>query len=111
MRAFVGDPRARADELVGRRVAAKPRAQDAAAPPRTRRGETLQRAHGRTDEELEPDERRHRVSRQAEDERLAASAEEERLSRLDRDAPEHLLDPELRRGFADEIVGADGDSP
>ncbi len=44
---------------------------------------------------------------QPEDERLAAHAERHRLARLDRDAPEHLLDAELRLDPPHEVVRAD----
>src|SRR5205823_5772526 len=61
-------------------------------------------------EELAADERRDGVPGQAEDERVASYPERDRLSRLDRDAPEHLLDAELALDRADEIVLADRDS-
>ena len=47
---------------------------------------------------------------QAENERVAARPEGERLARLDRDTPEHLLDAELPLDLADEIVLADRDA-
>ena len=47
---------------------------------------------------------------QAEDERRAAAAERERLPRPDGDAPEVLLDPELRQDPAHEVVRADRDA-
>ena len=77
---------------------------------RQRIREALQRAQRGLDEELAADERRDRVPRQAEDERLAAHAERDRLARLDRDAPEDLLDAELPLDRADEIVLADRDA-
>ena len=74
---------------------------------RARVADALERQHRGPDEELEADERRDRVARQAEDERRAAHAEGDRLARLDRDAPEHLLDAELGRDAAHEIVRPD----
>ena len=85
-----------------------------ASTPRSTRGsgssQTLQRAQRRLDEELAADERRHRVSRQPEHERRAADAERDRLPRLDRDAPEHLLDAELGLDLPHEIVRPDRDA-
>ena len=60
--------------------------------------------------QLAADERRHRVARQPEHERLTAHAERHRLARLDRDAPEHLLDTELRLDRAHEVVRTDRDA-
>ncbi len=57
-----------------------------------------------------PDERRERVPGQAEDERRSADAEGERLARTHRDAPEDLLDAELRLDAADEVVRPDRDA-
>ena len=70
----------------------------------------LEREQRRPDEELEPDERRDRVSRAARRRAPSEHAERDRLSRLDRDAPEDLLDPELGRDLRDEVVRPDGDA-
>ena len=78
--------------------------------PRQRLALTLQRAQRRLDEELAADERRHRVAGQPEHERLTAHAERHRLARLDRDAPEHLLDAELGLDRAHEVVRTDRDA-
>ena len=68
----------------------------------------LEREQRRAHEELEPDERRHRVPRQPEDERRASDGERDRLARLHGHAPEHLLAPELRERGPDEVVPPDG---
>src|SRR5439155_16458204 len=60
--------------------------------------------------ELAPDERRDRIAGQAEDERLPAHAERDRFPRLDRDTPEHFLDPELSLDAPDKVVGTDRDT-
>ena len=73
-------------------------------------GDALERQDGGTDEELEADERRTRVPGQAEHERPAPNAERDRLARLDRDAPEHLLDAELRLDPPHEVVRPDRDA-
>src|SRR6266511_1236439 len=64
---------------------------------------SLQREHRGTHEELESHERRNRIAGQSEDQRRAAHAERDRLPRLDRDAPEDLLDAELSLELADEV--------
>ena len=64
----------------------------------------------RAHEELERDERRDRVSGQPEDERRAAHRECDRLARLHRNAPEHLVGAELRERLAHEVVRADRDT-
>ena len=71
---------------------------------------SLQLEDGRANEELEPHERRDGVPGQAEHERRAAGPERNRLPRLHRDAPEHLLDAELGEGRADEVVRPDRDA-
>ena len=70
----------------------------------------LERAKRGADEELEADERRDGVAGQAEHERPVADAERDRLARLDRDAPEDLLDAELRGDSPHEVVRADRDA-
>ena len=70
---------------------------------------TLQRGQSRRDEQVEGDERRHRISRQPEHKRVAPRAKPRRLARLKRDAPEPFLHAQrLQRGL-DVVVGADGD--
>ena len=87
------------------------RAQRRGEPPRLQPGqglgEALQRPQRRLDEELAPHERRHRVTRQPEDERLAANTERHGLPGPDRDAPEDLLDAKLRLDAPHEIVRSD----
>jgi glycosyltransferase involved in cell wall biosynthesis len=61
----------------------------------------------RSHEQLEADQRRHRVAGQPEEEGAVAHAERDRLARLDGDAPEHLADAELRRNTAHEVVRPD----
>ena len=68
----------------------------------------LQREHGRPHEQLEADERGDRVSGQPEDQRRASDAERDWLARLDRHAPEDLLDAELGLDPADQIVRSNG---
>jgi hypothetical protein len=81
--------------------------------PRSKRGRaqrTLKGADGRAHEQHEADERGDGVAGQAEDQRLLADAESDRLAGLDRHTPEDLPDAELGLDATDEIVGADGDS-
>ena len=78
--------------------------------PRQRIPQALQRAHCRLDEELAPDERGDGIPREAEDERVAADAERDRLAGLDCHSPEHLLDAELSLRRPDEVVLADRDT-
>ena len=66
----------------------------------------LQRAQRGTDEQLERDQRRDRVSRQAEDEGLAPHGEGHRLPRAHGDPPEHLLGAEPGERPPDEILDA-----
>ena len=70
----------------------------------------LQCQSGRTDEQLEADERRNGIARQAEYERRAADAERHRLARLHGNPPEHLFDAQLGLDSADQVVGSDGDA-
>ncbi len=103
--------RTRAQELVARRDPAH-RLCEASGPERGHGAlSPLKGEHGRPHEQLEADERGDRISRQPEDERRTSDAEGERLAGLHRDAPEELLDSELRLDLADEIVRPDGDSP
>ena len=101
--------RLRADEVVALRVPPDGRCEPAGSIARARRRGALEGEQRGPDEELEADERRDGVPGQPEHERPAANAERDRLARLDRDAPEHLLDAELGLDPANEVVRADGD--
>ena len=109
-RAVRTDAEPRPHELVAGVVPPERRREPARLEARQRIAQPLQRAQRRLREELAADERRHRVARQPEHERLAAHAERHRLARLDRNAPEHLLDTELRLDPAHEIVRPDRDA-
>ena len=102
--------RAGAHELVAFLVASQANRE----PPRleARQGirEPLQGSKCGLDEELAADESGHRVSGQAEDERVPPHTERDRLARLDRHPPEDLLDTELTLDRPDEIVLADRDA-
>ena len=102
-------------------IASSPSVELVRVPPETSREPTrleagkgichpLQREHGRPHEELEGDERGNRVPGKSEHEGRAPHAERDRLPRLHGDAPEHLLDTQLRLDPADEIVRTDGDT-
>ena len=94
----------RADELVALRVAPELDRQTPGQVVADRSARSLQREQRRPDEDEGADQRRHGIARQAEDERLAADAERERLARLDRDAPEDLANAEVGRDTANEVV-------
>ena len=95
---------ARADELVARVVAPHRPSERRLPEARARVALPLERAQRRSDEELEPDERRHGIAGKPEHERRVAHAERDRLAGLDRHAPEDLLDAELRGDAAHEVV-------
>src|SRR5204862_3368914 len=101
----------RSHELLALGASATGAAEDPAPEQRQRVADPLQRKHCRPDEELEADERRDRVARQPEHERRSAYAEGDRLPGLDRDAPEDLLDAEVRLELPDEIVRPHRDPP
>ena len=67
----------------------------------------MQRFERGTHEQLEADERRDGVTGQAEDERAAGDRERDRLPRLDRNPPEHLVGAERGEAAAHQIVRAD----
>src|SRR4029077_20781049 len=71
-------------------------------------GRSLQRPERGPHEQLAADERGDRVAREAEDEHGPAYPERHGLARPDGDAPEDLLDAELRLDAAEEVVRADG---
>jgi hypothetical protein len=102
--------RPRTHELVALRVAPEPGAEPAGLVPWQRLLEPLQRSQCGLDEELTADERRDRIAGQPEDERLSAHAERNRLARLDRHAPEDLVDAEVPLGRSDEVVLAHRDA-
>src|SRR5579863_3025866 len=74
------------------------------------RRRSLEAVERRPHEQLEADERRHRVARQPEEQRALAHPEAERLAGSQRHAPEDLLDAELRADPTHQIVRADGHS-
>jgi hypothetical protein len=104
------DSRPSAHELVALLVAPEADRERSRLEPRQRIREPLQRAQRGLDEELAADQRRDGVPGQAEDERLAAHAERDRLARLHGDPPEDFLHAELLLDRADEIVLADRDA-
>src|ERR1041384_5741395 len=91
-------------------VAPNPRGQTTGLVRRTRLRRALESEQRRADEELACDERRHRVAGQTEHERPPSHAERHRLPGLDGDPPEDLLDTELTRDAANEIVRPDRDT-
>jgi len=97
-------------ELVPGGVPPQSPGEDAEPEGRSRLPRPLQGKQRRPDEQLEADERGDRISRQPEHERTSADPEPQRLTRLDRDAPEHLADPQLRAHAANEVVRPDRDS-
>ena len=103
-------PRAGADAVVAGGVGAQPGAEDPGQVARCRVGVPLQREQRRSNEQLEPDERRHRVPGQAEDERAPEDAERDRLAGTHGDAPEDLLHAQLGLDPAHQVVGADRDA-
>ena len=100
----------RPHELVPARVSPERRRRAADVEARAGIGQALESSDGRADEEKRPDERRNGVPGEAEHECSAPHAERERFARLHGDAPEHLLDPEISRHGADEVVRADRDA-
>ena len=74
---------------------------------RPRLARALQRAQRRTDEQLEPDERRDGVPRKPKTSDVPAHRKGDRLAGLHRDPPEDLLRAELCEGRAHEVVRAD----
>jgi sortase A len=96
-----------AGQLVADRVPLRGDREPPGLEPGQRVGVALQRQHCRPDEELEGDERRDRVTGQAEHERPLPHAERDRLAGLHGDAPEDLLDAELGLDRTDEVVRAD----
>src|SRR4029453_6195585 len=98
----VGD--AGANELVTVPVWAHRARQPGALEPRQRIGDALQRLDRGADEELEPDEGGDWIPGQPEHQAAVADTEGDRLSGLDRHAPEDLVDPKLRLNRANEVV-------
>ena len=101
-------PRACPDELVALGVPPHRGFEEPAAEGRLGLREPQERVHGRTDEELERDEHRDRVSREVEDEVVAANAEGDRLPRLHGDSPEDFLDAKSRLRLPHQVVRPDG---
>ena len=87
-----------AEELIAVSVAPNGRREPALEEHRTRDGRALEGEQSRPHEDLGTDERGNRIAGKSEDERRPAHAERQRLSRLDGDAPEDLLDAEARSG-------------
>jgi hypothetical protein len=108
--AVVRRPRLRTQELVALPVATHSRGESTHVEDRTRRGRALKREQRRSNEELAANEGGDGISGKPEHKRWPANPEGERLAGLDRDAPEHLLDAELRENPAHQIVRSDGDT-
>ena len=106
---FVGaEPRPGTDELFAVRVLSNGSRKPSGLEPGKRRCVTLERENGRPHEQLEPDQGRDRIAREAEDKARAAHAERDRLPGLDRNTPEHFVDAELPLDSANEVVRPDG---
>jgi hypothetical protein len=98
------DASAGAKELVPLRVPAETDRRLATLERRSRIREALQLEQRGAHEQQGSDERRHRVPRKPEHERIGPSSERQRLSRLHRDSPEDFLDAEFPFDPAHEIV-------
>jgi glycosyltransferase involved in cell wall biosynthesis len=109
-RAVAPGSRPRTHQLITDRIPVRRSREAPRLEPWQRVGLTLEGQDGRTDEELEADQRRDRVPGQTEHERASPHAERDRLARLDGHAPENLLHAELGLDRADEIVRADRDA-